>query len=122
MGDYIMEEKITESILIQAEKLVNGARQEDYDDPIKNWELTAKIASLLTGINLSSTDCLKIMQAVKLAREAYKHKEDNNVDLCGYTEILNRVEKHNSNPPHDAYSCTAEGTHNNEKGSGKATV
>jgi hypothetical protein len=81
----------TQSILIEADSLVNGQRQADYSDPIHNWTETAKCASLLTGKELSAADCVNVLIATKLMREAYKHKRDNLVDLAGYAEILNRV-------------------------------
>lgn len=83
------------SILTQAEALVNGARQADYNDPTVNFELIAKLSSLLTKQNLSARDCCLVLIAVKLSREIFKHKEDNLTDLCGYAEILNRIEEKN---------------------------
>ena len=34
---------------------------------------------------------IKILMAVKLGREAFRHKRDNLVDFAGYTKILNDV-------------------------------
>ncbi len=36
---------------------------------------------------------IKAMMAVKLARHAHKRKRDNLVDLCGYAELLSRVQR-----------------------------
>jgi hypothetical protein len=80
-----------QSILLEAESLVNGQRQADYSNPIHNWAETAKCASLLTGKDLSAEDCVNVLISTKLMRETYKHKRDNLVDLAGYAEILNRV-------------------------------
>jgi len=80
-----------ESILTEAEKLVNGDRQADYADPVQNFKLIAMIATCLTGETMTPIMCCKVMQAVKLSREAYKHKRDNLVDLVGYTWILDRL-------------------------------
>ena len=79
------------NILEKANSLVNGERQTDYDDPVKNFKLIARIASLCSGKELTPTDCCNVMIAVKLAREQFKHKTDNLVDACGYIEILNRI-------------------------------
>ena len=80
------------NILKKADSLVNGERQSDYDDPVKNFELIARIASLCSGKELTPRDCCITLISVKLARQAFKHKEDNLIDACGYLEILNRIE------------------------------
>ncbi len=83
----------TESILSEAERIVNGERQADYSDPVENFKHIADIASSISKENLSPTTCAIVMIAVKLARENYKHKRDNLVDLAGYVEILNRIKE-----------------------------
>ena len=42
---------------------------------------------------MTDIECCNVMIAVKLIRERHKHKRDNLVDLCGYAEILNRLEE-----------------------------
>lgn len=83
----------TESILSEAERIVNGDRQADYSDPVANFRHIAEIASAIIKEELSPTTCCIVMIAVKLARENYKHKRDNLVDLAGYVEILNRIKE-----------------------------
>lgn len=80
-----------ESILSEAERIVNGDRQADYSDPVANFKHISEIASAISKEELSPTTCCIVMIAVKLARENYKHKRDNLVDLAGYVEILNRI-------------------------------
>ncbi|NCU27331.1 hypothetical protein EOM86_11540 [Candidatus Nomurabacteria bacterium] len=92
--DGIIEPPIKdESILSEAERIVNGERQADYSDPVKNFDHISSIASAISKENLSPTTCAIVMIAVKLARENYKHKRDNLVDLAGYVEILNRIKE-----------------------------
>ena len=83
--------KKKESILQEADRIVNGERQTDYSDPVENFKQIASIASTILKKELSAEDCCVVLMAVKLARESYKHKRDNLVDLAGYTEILNRI-------------------------------
>ena len=83
----------TESILSEAERIVNGDRQADYSDPVENFKHIAEIASSISKENLSPTTCAIVMISVKLARENYKHKRDNLVDLAGYVEILHRIKE-----------------------------
>ncbi len=83
----------TESILSEAERIVNGERQADYSDPVENFKHISAIASAISKEELSPITCAIVMIAVKLARENYKHKRDNLVDLAGYVEILNRIKE-----------------------------
>jgi hypothetical protein len=83
----------TESILSEAERIVNGDRQVDYSDPVENFKHIAAIASAIRKKDLTSEDCAVVLMAVKLARENFKHKRDNLVDLAGYTEILYRIKE-----------------------------
>jgi hypothetical protein len=83
----------TESILSEAERIVNGERQVDYSDPVKNFKRIAEIASAIMAKDITAEECCIVMIAVKLARENYKHKRDNLVDLAGYVEILNRIKE-----------------------------
>lgn len=81
------------SILVEADSLVNGERQEQYGDPIKNWKETAEIASAITGEKLSPQTCVLVLVAAKLARERHAHKRDSLVDAVGYLDILNRLQE-----------------------------
>lgn len=82
-----------ESILQEADRIVNGDRQVDYSDPVENFKHIAAIASAIRKKELVPEDCAVVLMAVKLARETYKHKRDNLVDLAGYTEILHRIKE-----------------------------
>jgi hypothetical protein len=83
----------TESILSDAERIVNGERQADYSDPVANFKRIAEIASAIMAKDITAEECCIVMIAVKLARENYKHKRDNLVDLAGYVEILHRIKE-----------------------------
>ncbi len=94
LADYErMTKGETESILSEAERIVNGDRQADYSDPVANFKHISAIASAISKKELSPTTCAIVMIAVKLARENFKHKRDNLVDLAGYVEILNRIKE-----------------------------
>lgn len=81
-----------ESILIEAETIVNGKRATDYGNSNENLRDIAEIATLL-GQPIDGKGVCRVMMAVKLAREKFNHKRDNLVDLCGYAELLNRWEE-----------------------------
>lgn len=82
-----------QSILLQADKIVNGDRNEQYGDHNVAFEEYRTILKATFGIDLTSAQICKVLMAIKLGRIKYKYKEDSLVDLCGYTEILNRLEK-----------------------------
>ena len=91
------------NILEQANKIVSGDRNEQYGSfkeafgrytDITNLMLDGKEIDILKSTGkLTDTIICKVMQAIKLGRQAYKHKEDNLVDLAGYTHILNELNK-----------------------------
>ena len=83
----------TESILSEAERIVNGDRQADYSDPVANFKRIAEIASAIMAKDITAEECCIVMIAVKLARENFRHKRDNLVDLAGYVEILHRIKE-----------------------------
>lgn len=83
--------KTPQSILTEAEQIINGSRNSDYGDPTESFEKIAQIASLLTNKDLDADTCCAVMMAVKLTRQSFKHKRDNLVDLAGYAEIMNKI-------------------------------
>lgn len=95
LQELINNDPEKESILQEAERIVNGDRQADYADPVENFDRIAKIASILNGREMTSKECCIVMIAVKLSREANKPKRDNRVDLCGYIHILDKIESKN---------------------------
>ena len=85
----------SDSILEEAQEILEGERESDYGDPVANFNRISRIASSILDYTISPQECVVVMMAVKLSREQYKHKRDNLVDLVAYTEILNRVRELN---------------------------
>lgn len=82
------------NILEQALEITGGDRQDAYGSPKENWERTAKIASAITGINLTPEECVKVAIAMKLARlQQTPDHRDSMVDLAGYAWVLSEVMK-----------------------------
>lgn len=73
---------------VEADHLVNGARQSTYGHPLDNFTSTANIWSGILYRKLTepitAEDVAMCMVGVKLSREAYVPKRDNIVDAHGY--------------------------------------
>ena len=77
-----------DSILKEAEQLLNGDRAQDYGDIAENFSNIAEIFNVLEKeVQLKPKHIAKVMIAVKLGREKFKHKRDNLVDAAAYLEI-----------------------------------
>ena len=81
-----------DSILSEAQELIDGPRAEAYGDAGENWRRTARIFRALSGVDLTPEQGLMFMVAVKLARHLHRPKRDNLVDACGYLALLARLE------------------------------
>ena len=87
----IMKDKIDDSIIKEAMKILSGERQADYGDPVRNYVNIAKLASAKSERALSPVVCVNVLIAVKECREEFKHKRDNVVDYVAYQEIKRRI-------------------------------
>jgi hypothetical protein len=76
------------TILDEAARVTSGERQTDYGHPRDDFTRTAVMWNgLLAGKlrqPITAMDVPLCMIAVKLAREAHRHKRDNLVDIAGY--------------------------------------
>jgi hypothetical protein len=86
-----------ESVLDTAARITEGSRQADYGHPRDDF---AKTAAMWTGILgsklredavITAGDVPLCMIAVKLARQAHRHKRDNLVDIAGYARTASMV-------------------------------
>lgn len=80
------------NILKKADEIINDRSEEkvrEYgpiDDNIKNM---VDLFKIMSGKELSIEEGYMILICNKLARQSFKHKEDNLLDLCAYTGALN---------------------------------
>lgn len=92
---------IEETVLREAQRLVHGARQEDYGHPADDF---ARTAEMWTGLwreqliePLTAADVPMAMICLKLSREQNRPKRDNRTDICGYAETLDMVRQRHRN-------------------------
>ena len=90
--DLQIAKSIKNSLLLQADKVVNGDRNEQYGDAKQAFNEYSEILKTTFNISLSPEEICKVMMAIKLGRLKYKFKEDSLLDLMGYSEILNRLQ------------------------------
>ena len=84
------ESRAPESLLDEAKRITSADRQQDYGHPKADFTRTAMLwtgilaGRLREGQFVSPADVPLCMIAVKLARQAHRHKRDNLVDIAGY--------------------------------------
>lgn len=88
-----------ETILEEANRLVNGPRQRDYGDPALDFGRTAKIWSAILGIEVTPQQVGLCMIGVKLSRQVNKPQRDNMVDAAGYAQTVQMVEEYLNGQP-----------------------
>lgn len=86
-----------ETILQEAQRLVHGDRGADYGHPGDDYKATGEMWGAIlerSGWKAGPVDariaCL-MMAAMKVSREAGKHKRDNLTDLAGYAECAQMI-------------------------------
>ena len=94
---------MTDSVLEEALRLVNGDRQATYGPPARDYARVAAITSAALDTDWTPADALVQMLAVKLARIGHgiahdlppEAIRDSLVDLCGYAHCLWQTIKEN---------------------------
>jgi hypothetical protein len=86
-----------ESVLDEAKRITSTDRQSDYGHPRDDFARTALMwtgifgGKLREGESITASDVPLCMIAVKLARQAHRHKRDNLVDIAGYARTAAMV-------------------------------
>ena len=81
------------SILTEADKAVNGERQENYGSQSTNFQNIADIWRVILGIPITPQQVAMCMAGLKLARliKTNGHHRDSIVDIAGYAECLQKI-------------------------------
>lgn len=77
-----------ESILVEADRLVSGARQNDYGHPSQDFARTAAMWTVILGVEVTAEQIPLCMIAVKISRLMNSYKRDSAVDIAGYAKTL----------------------------------
>lgn len=90
---------MSKNILEEALRIVDGDRGKFYGHPLDNHGNTAEFwASYLkrkfgVEINLKGRDVCLMMVLLKISRDANRPKEDNLLDICGYTRNAQMIDE-----------------------------
>ncbi|OPZ24169.1 MAG: hypothetical protein BWZ02_02935 [Lentisphaerae bacterium ADurb.BinA184] len=93
----LVKEAPGETVLDEAIRITDGARQSDYGHPRDDFSRTALMwtgilgGRLRDGAEVTAGDVPLCMIAVKLARQSHRHKRDNLVDIAGYSRTAAMV-------------------------------
>lgn len=79
------------NILKEAEKIISKDRREAYGPVNQSFEQIAKIWSGILNTEITSKQVALCMIGLKMQRESFSHKDDNLVDLVGYTLLLQKL-------------------------------
>lgn len=89
---YEVHEPIEESVALEAHKLVNGQRQDDYGHPLDNFTQTGQMWAAILGVPEVTAEQVGLMMvAAKLSRQCHRPKRDNLTDIAGYATTVDMV-------------------------------
>ena len=84
-------ESPTETILQEAQRLVEGPKHADYGHALDNYTDVARIWSVILRTEVTAHQAALCMVGLKIAREAFRAKRDNRVDCAGYAEVADKI-------------------------------
>lgn len=82
--DHLFEGVDTETILNEAQRIVDGPRQQEYGDKVKCFSRIAAMWGGYLGRQLTVFDVAHMMILLKIARNGNQYKRDSMVDVAGY--------------------------------------
>jgi hypothetical protein len=80
-----------ESILTEAQRIVNGPRRETYGHPKDHHGRTAQLWSAYLGFTVKPEDVGMLFILDKMQREKHLHKRDNLTDIAGYAQVVQLI-------------------------------
>ncbi|OHT67801.1 DUF6378 domain-containing protein [Mycobacteroides chelonae] len=82
---------MTETVLQEAERIINGARQESYGPPEQSLGAIAELWSPYLKLDLSARDVANLMILLKVARSKQGFHRDSYVDIAGYAGLTEKL-------------------------------
>lgn len=73
-----------EKLLDEAKAIVCGDRDQQYGNPEDAFRVIAEMWTSYLGTEITAGDVCDMMILLKVARNSYKQKRDNLIDIAGY--------------------------------------
>lgn len=82
-----------ETILEEAERIVNGPRRQEYGGCLESFERIAAMWSAYVGVALTGEDVAMLMVLLKVCRAKQGQHRDSLVDIAGYTRCVTLMQE-----------------------------
>jgi hypothetical protein len=82
-----------ESILQEADKIINGQRRVDYGGPLESFTKIAQLWSPVLGVEVTPDQVALCMIGLKIARAMNGMQRDSLVDIAGYAGCIELMQK-----------------------------
>jgi hypothetical protein len=82
-----------ESVLQEAERIINGERRESYGGALESFDRIAKLWEPILGGGVTAEQVALCMIQLKVARYLVGQQRDSIVDIAGYAGCLEKIEK-----------------------------
>ena len=79
-------------IIMKAEELINGDRNETYGDARESFGTIAKLWSVYLGVDVTAEQVAAMFVLMKISRQRKSRHMDNWVDIIGYAALGGEIE------------------------------
>ena len=79
-------------IIMKAEELINGDRNETYGDAKESFSTIAKLWSVYLGVDVTAEQVAAMFVLMKISRQRKSKHMDNWVDIIGYAALGGEIE------------------------------
>lgn len=86
-----------ESILQEAERIINGDRRQSYGGALESFDRIARLWQPILGCDVSAEQVALCMIQLKVARYVNGQQRDSIVDIAGYAGCLEKIQNERGN-------------------------
>lgn len=80
------------SILVEADRIINGQRRQDYGGPLESFTRIGLMWSAYLGRGVSAEDVANLMVLLKVCRAQQGFHRDSYVDIAGYAGCVGLIQ------------------------------
>jgi hypothetical protein len=82
-----------ESVLSEAERIINGSRRQDYGDTYDSFDLIGRLWGDVLGVEVTAEQVALCMIQLKVARWINGQQRDSVVDIAGYAGCIDKMQQ-----------------------------